>query len=181
MSDPTVQAPGVAVDPGAVWRALEELRPEVARFCRNHLGDAADAADAAQEAILAAFEAIEGFRGAASLKTWVFRIAHKRCLDRVRTTLRRRTDLAASLDRHPATAAPVDERLASAQAAVVLHRVLADLPEVDRSILLLRFDHGMTFEDIGEALGIRGDNAKVRAHRAIVRLRPKLRALGLDP
>jgi RNA polymerase sigma-70 factor (ECF subfamily) len=176
-----VRAPGVSTDPGEIRRSLEALRPEVARFCRNHLGDAADAADAAQEAILAAFEAIEGFRGDASVKTWVMRIAHKRCLDRVRRTLRRRTDPYPSLDRQTSSTASVDDRLASAQAAAVLHRMLADLPEIDRSILLLRFDHGMGFEEIGEALGIRGDNAKARAHRAIVRLRPKLRALGIGP
>lgn len=161
--------------------ALEGLAPEVARFCRNLLGNAAEAADAAQEALLAAFEGIAGFRGEASLKTWVMRIAHKRCIDRLRRTLRRRTDLAPDLDGHVSGAAALDDALEGAQAGEVLRSMLATLPEIDRSILLLRFDHDLGFEEIGLALGIRGDNAKVRAHRALVRLRPRLEALGVKP
>jgi RNA polymerase sigma-70 factor, ECF subfamily len=160
---------------------LEGLAPEVQRFCRNLLGNPAEAADAAQEALLAALEGVRRFRGQSSLKTWVFRIAHKRCQDRLRRTLRRKTDLAADLDGHASGAADHGETLACAQAAAILHQLLSTLPEIDRSILLLRFDHGLGFAQIGEALGIRGDNAKVRAHRAIVRLRPRLRALGVEP
>ena len=161
--------------------AIERLAPDVARFCRNLIGNTAEAADAAQEALLAAFEGIAGFRGESSLRTWVFRIAHKRCLDRLRRTLRRRTDLAPDFDGHPSGGPDVTDAFDGAEAGAMLRGLLAILPEVDRSILLLRFDHDLPFEEIGLALGIRGDNAKVRAHRALARLRPLLRAMGVVP
>jgi RNA polymerase sigma factor (sigma-70 family) len=69
--------------------------------------------------------------------------------------------------------------LERARSAETLHLVLKELPEIDQSILLLRFDHGLSFQEIGESLGIRADNAKVRAHRALLRLRPLLQRRGL--
>ena len=91
------------------------------------------------------------------------------------------TQATADLDGHVSTARGVDDALEGARAGAKLRELLATLPEIDRSILLLRFDHELPFEEIGIALGIRGDNAKVRAHRALARLRPKLREMGVEP
>lgn len=54
-----------------------------------------------------------------------------------------------------------------------LARVLADLariPEGDRSALLLRVDHELSYEEIGSVLGISAVSARVRVHRARARL-----------
>jgi RNA polymerase sigma-70 factor, ECF subfamily len=54
-----------------------------------------------------------------------------------------------------------------------LRQVLAELqlfPELDRSALLLRAEHGLAYEEIAVALGISVAAAKVKVHRARVRL-----------
>jgi RNA polymerase sigma-70 factor (ECF subfamily) len=137
-----------------------------------------DAADATQETFEAALQALEGFRGEASLRTWIFGIARRRCIDRLRKHTRRKTDVSDEMDVHPDERPLQDERFHQRQGALALQDLISELPEIDRSILLLRFDHGLSFHEIGVTLGMRGDTAKVRAHRALVRLRPLLEKRG---
>jgi RNA polymerase sigma-70 factor (ECF subfamily) len=49
-------------------------------------------------------------------------------------------------------------------------KALGDLPEGERAALLLRLDHGMSYEQIAATLGISVAAAKVRVHRARLRL-----------
>jgi RNA polymerase sigma-70 factor (ECF subfamily) len=63
-------------------------------------------------------------------------------------------------------AASLDER---ADLHAVL-RALADLPEGERAALLLRVDHGLSYEDVAATLAISVNAAKVRVHRASLRL-----------
>jgi RNA polymerase sigma-70 factor (ECF subfamily) len=51
----------------------------------------------------------------------------------------------------------------------VLH-VLGQLPEGERAALLLRLDQGLSYEEIAAALGISTGAAKVRVHRARLKL-----------
>ncbi|MBI2894092.1 MAG: sigma-70 family RNA polymerase sigma factor [Deltaproteobacteria bacterium] len=157
----------------------ERFQKEIARFCYHLLRDQHDAADATQETFVAVLEAIEGFRGESSLRTWIFGIARRRCIDRLRKQTRRKTDATDAMDQHADPGTLQDARLERCQNASMLHRLLGELPDIDQSILLMRFDHGLSFQEIGEALGIRADNAKVRAHRALQKLRPMLERRGL--
>ncbi len=52
----------------------------------------------------------------------------------------------------------------------VVTRALRDLPEGERTALLLRVDHELPYDDIARALGISVAAARVRVHRARVRL-----------
>ena len=61
-------------------------------------------------------------------------------------------------------------RLAEAARLGKVLEALRDLPEGERSALLLRVDHGLPYEEIASALGISETAAKVRVHRARVRL-----------
>ncbi len=58
---------------------------------------------------------------------------------------------------------------------------LADLPEGERSALLLRVDHELPYEDVAAALGISQSAAKVRVHRARRRLTCLLKEQGRKP
>lgn len=57
-------------------------------------------------------------------------------------------------------------------------KALRDLPEGERAALLLRVDHGLSYLDIGAALGITAGAAKVRVHRARCRLGSALEPQG---
>jgi RNA polymerase sigma-70 factor, ECF subfamily len=69
---------------GPSFEALvRDLATDVWRLCR-HLGDAGSAEDLTQETFLRVHSALPGFRGDASVRTWVFSIARRVCADHVR-------------------------------------------------------------------------------------------------
>jgi len=68
----------------------------------------------------------------------------------------------------------IDDR---ARLATVI-AALKDLPEGERAALLLRIDHELPYEEIAAALAISVGAAKVRVHRARLRLARKLEKTG---
>ena len=69
-----------------------------------------------------------------------------------------------------ATAPDPDGRLDDRASLEAVTRAVRDLPEGERSALLLRVDHELPYEDVAAALGISVAAAKVRVHRARLRL-----------
>jgi RNA polymerase sigma-70 factor (ECF subfamily) len=73
--------------------AFEELvgpyRREMQVHCYRFLGSVADAEDALQETLTAAWRGLRGFEGRASIRTWLYKIATRRCLNMVRSARRR--------------------------------------------------------------------------------------------
>jgi len=60
----------------------------------------------------------------------------------------------------------------------VVERAMASLSEDKRAALLLRFDHGLRYEEIASTLGWSLSKAKVEVHRARLKLRAALDAAG---
>ena len=71
-----------------------------------------------------------------------------------------------------------NDRLHSEHRLAVTLAALRDLPEGERAALLLRIDHNLPYEDIAVALGISVGAAKVRVHRARLRLASALESRG---
>jgi RNA polymerase sigma-70 factor (ECF subfamily) len=76
-----------------------------------------------------------------------------------------------ALDVDPADAAPGPHALAAGRAELdAVFADLQELPEIDRTALLMRADDRMSYEEIGAALGMTSGAAKVKVHRARRRL-----------
>jgi RNA polymerase sigma-70 factor (ECF subfamily) len=73
---------------------LEAHRPALVGHCYRMLGSAAEADDAVQETLVRAWRALEGFDGRASLRTWLYRIATRVCLDALADRGRRERPMA---------------------------------------------------------------------------------------
>ena len=110
-----------------------------------------DAADAAQETLLRAWRARDSFRGDASEKTWLTRIAVNVC-----RSMRRRRVIFAPLTEAEAPL-PVDN--------APLHDALAKLPDSLRMPLVLVYLEGFTVEEASRALGIPPGTVKSRLYR----------------
>src|SRR4029434_9471233 len=75
---------------GEAFRALTEPhRRELQVHCYRMLGSFQDAEDALQDTLLAAWQGLGGFEGRASIRTWLYRIATRRCLNALRAASRR--------------------------------------------------------------------------------------------
>jgi RNA polymerase sigma-70 factor, ECF subfamily len=82
-----------AGDGAAFGQLVDPHRRELQVHCYRILGSLQDAEDALQETLVAAWRAIGGFEGRASVRTWLYQIATRRCLNELRSARRhRRTD-----------------------------------------------------------------------------------------
>jgi RNA polymerase sigma-70 factor (ECF subfamily) len=141
------------------------------RLCAGILSDSAEAQDAAQEVFVKAYRAWESFRGESSRETWVYRIAVRHCVDRLRGRTRYREIFSAEDETDPSGTAVAD--VLSAETRLAAREVLAALPEGDRTILALREIEGLSYEELAQVLEVSVEAVRsrlARARRALARL-----------
>jgi RNA polymerase sigma-70 factor (ECF subfamily) len=80
-----------AGDQEAFRELVDPYRHELQVHCYRILGSAHDAEEALQETLLAAWRGLAGFEQRASVRTWLYRIATRRCLNALRASSRRVT------------------------------------------------------------------------------------------
>jgi RNA polymerase sigma-70 factor (ECF subfamily) len=139
--------------------------PDVLRFVTFLTGDRAEAEEITQETFVRAWVAAGAIR-AGTVKAYLFAIARNLHLDRGRDQARRGDLPADRVDPAPSAEAVLDTRRALGQALAALQT----LPEVDRAALLMRTTDDMSYDDIATALGITTGAARVKVHRARVRV-----------
>lgn len=144
------------------------------RVAMGVLQDEEMAADAAQDAFIKAFRSLDGFRGDAAFRTWLLSIVTNVARGMIRARVRRR-------EMPLETAPPVADGTLDAAARVeVLDEVararacLARLPEKQRLAVQLRIDEGLSFREVGAAIGSSEGAARVNYHHGIRRLRELL-------
>ncbi len=137
------------------------------------LGHREDAREAVQEAFVRCWRAKDGAQAARDLDAWVFAVVLNAAKDLRR---RRRLRSAAPLPSEDTMRATQREERpgAALERRDALERVRNEihaLPEAEREVFLLRQNGGLTFEAIGEALGVPVGTAKTRMRAALRRLR----------
>ena len=76
---------------------VDPHRRELQVHCYRVLGSVQDAEDAVQETLVAAWRGLDGFQGRSSIRTWLYQIATRRCLNALRADSRRRPRRAAAM------------------------------------------------------------------------------------
>lgn len=141
------------------------------------LGDTAEASDVVQEIFIKVFRNIGGFKGEASLKTWIFKIAFSEILNRLRWWKRRRRFATISLDDQEnngagpahfvASSSPTPEEvLQSKEQEGAIQEALGKLSKDHRSIIVLRDIEGFSYGEIADVLGVSIGTVKSRLARA---------------
>ena len=163
---------------------------ETFRLALRLTADEEDARDVVQDAYLRAYRGLRKFRGDARFTTWLYRITANCAANHTGRRARHRHD-------------PLDEREPledlqpsanperSAELGALrrdLDRAIAELPPRLRAVVVLRDVYDLPHEAIAAELGISESAAKVRLHRARLRLRDRLlpltgtgRSLTVDP
>jgi len=147
------------------------------------LGDAAAAADATQEAFLSAFTHIKDYRGG-SFKSWLLRTVTNACLDALRYQRRRPSrSLEAEDDdeRSLADALPSGEESPDSVAERrelrhLIARAALTLQPDQRITFVLADVHGLSYQEIAQAMNVSLGTVKSRLSRARAKLRDALLA-----
>ena len=149
--------------------------------------DAEEARDLTQETFLRTYQNIDRFRGDASLKTWIYRIAINQARNRWRWWKRRKRDVTISLDatdeqreKPLVTTLPNNDDLNPEQEALARERegqlrdALLGLRRSYREAVILRDVEGFSYEEIAATLQISIGTVKSRISRGRMELRHAL-------
>jgi RNA polymerase sigma-70 factor (ECF subfamily) len=144
------------------------------------IGREEDARDVCQETFLRAFRALPGFRGQAKFSSWLYRIALNLCRDWMRRERRAPTVQApedVDLIEMAAAAEPsesIEDLVARKDLTRAVERAMALLPEDQRTAIVLKEYHGLTFQEIAELVGCPLSTVKTRLYQGLTVLRREL-------
>lgn len=166
-----------AGDRGAVDQLLARYEASIYRFGMRMCGDEEAAREVLQETMLAAFRNLPGFRGDASLSTWLYQIARSFCIKQRRGA---RPTIALEPDLPDPQASP-EAQLQARRIGAALAAAIAALPPEQREVLVLRDVEGLHAHEAADVIGIEVGALKSRLHRARMALRAQLaETLGTD-
>jgi RNA polymerase sigma-70 factor (ECF subfamily) len=169
----------------AFERFVEHFRAKVFHYSWLMCGQREDAEEVAQETLLKIFENFDQLREPEQVRPWVFRIARNACLMKRRKSVFAPTQ-EISLDipvRTPGGEAPLeiadssdlpDDQLLRTELREVLDQAIAGLPEVYKSVALLRDVEELSTQETAQILDVSEDVVKTRLHRARLAIRQKL-------
>lgn len=150
------------------------------------VGQPDEAEELAQEVFVNVYRGLESYRGDASLRTWIFRIATNQAKNRLKYLSRRRAGLQESLDDHADEAAfmplgePVprpDRAAEGAEMERVVAAALASLDPEHREVLVLRDIEGLAYDELAQVLGLAEGTVKSRLFRARYALKQRIAAV----
>jgi RNA polymerase sigma-70 factor, ECF subfamily len=145
--DESLLAEGRAGNRSALERLLAPHAPGLYRLCHGILRNSHETEDAVQETFLRALRALPRFRGEASFRSWLFRIALNLCLER-----RRKSRPSVPWDEDlPLTTPGAEQPAERVLQSVRVAQALAELHPRHRAILLLKEQEGWTVSEIAAA------------------------------
>jgi RNA polymerase sigma-70 factor, ECF subfamily len=148
-----------------IEKLYERYAGDVRRFALYLCGDVVMADEITSDTFVRAWLAAGRIRQP-TVKSYLFTIARNAYTDLLRRAARH-TQLDERMPDTRISAQTQMEQTAEVQAVL---EALQQLPELDRTVLLMRTLDEMPYEEIAEALGIQVATAKVKVHRARVKL-----------
>jgi RNA polymerase sigma-70 factor, ECF subfamily len=145
------------------------------------IGQEEDARDVAQETFLRAFRALPGFKGQAKFSSWIYRIALNLCRDWIRR--KKRTPVSqlpedvdlSELAAEQEPSESVEDLVARRELSALVEEAMALLPEEQRTAVILKEYHGMTFQEIADLQGCPLSTVKTRLYQGLSVLRKQLK------
>jgi RNA polymerase sigma-70 factor (ECF subfamily) len=168
-------AAAVAGD-GLAFRKLVEPHLTMLHRIAGRVGrDPQLAEDAVQEALTVAYQRLPSYRHDTPFKAFLAAVAARQAhtLSRAERRRSKREESATA----PAAAANPEEEVSGARAARMVREALFAMPDKRRDAALLRLDAGLSYRDIGIALGSTEGSARVLVHVALKELKERLTAL----
>ena len=135
--------------------------------CMKFIGSKQDAEEVAQDALIQVFHKIHQFEGRSAFKTWLYKIVHNYCRNRVSKIIRKREGKE-SYEKHSAEIIPdVQEDKKETLLSENVQDAMNKMKEKERAILVMKFTTGMTIQEISDSMEIGLSAAKMRLYRAL--------------
>src|SRR5262245_29731150 len=144
------------------------------------IGREEDARDVCQETFLRAFRALPRFRGQAKFSSWLYQITLNLCRDWMRRE--RRAPLVQvpedqdlmELAAEGQPSESIEDLVARKDLARMVEGAMARLPEEQRTAIILKEYHGLTFQEIADLVGCPLSTVKTRMYQGLTVLRREL-------
>nr|WP_268820298.1 sigma-70 family RNA polymerase sigma factor [Paraglaciecola sp. G1-23] len=148
---------------------LKRYEKQIYNYGMRMTGKNEDALDLMQEVFISVFRNLASFRSDGSFRSWLFRIAHFRCIE----FYRRKRPMQGLEDEPELVCAnpSVDENLSTAQENKQLIVAMQQLPLAQKSVVELKFFGQFTFEEIAHQMGTSVNTAKSRLYVALDKLK----------
>ena len=136
--------------------------PKLKGYCVKVLGNQSDAEEAVQETIIKALTNLNGFKWLVSFQSWLFKIAHNECINKIRE---RRWDVMQYDDDYLDSLEA--EQAEEHDITMVLATIIDSLSFDDRNIMLLRYRTGLDFQEIADICEMKLSAVKMRHKRVL--------------
>ncbi len=184
-TDEELVARSVAGDQDSFNQLIIRWERPIYALAYRVIGRDEDARDVAQEAFLRAFRALPGFKGQAKFSSWLYRITLNLCRDWIRR--QKRTPVVSApegLDiiEMAAEQGPVEsieELVARKRLSATVAEAMQHLPEEQRTAIILKEYHGLTFQEIADLQQCPLSTVKTRLYQGLSVLRRELHAQGI--
>jgi RNA polymerase sigma-70 factor (ECF subfamily) len=149
-----------------------ELRPELHRYCARLMGSVIDGEDVVQDTLARALAALGEIEETPQLRPWLFKIAHNRALDLLRSrTVRKTEPIETAFDvADEANPDPMEVLMRQEAVETAVSR-FAELPLLQRSVIILKDVLDESLKDIADLLDLTVDAVKAHLARGRSRLR----------
>ena len=148
---------------------LKRYEKQIYHYGMRMTGKNEDALDLMQEVFISVFRNLSNYRNEGSFKSWLFRIAHFRCIE-----FYRRKRPMQGLDDVP----EIENEAISAMDEIQTHQqnkqlinAMQQLPLAQKAVVELKFFGQFTFDEIAQQTGISANTAKSRLYGALEKLK----------
>lgn len=187
LSDEELVSRSVGGDTESFNQLIKRWEKPIYALAYRTIGREDDARDVVQETFLRAFRGLAGFKGQAKFSSWLYRIALNLCRDWIRRE--RRAPVVATPEGvdlvELAGEGDAVERVDDAVVRKDLSRAVAAamkvLPDEQRTAIILKEYHGLTFQEIADLLGCPLSTVKTRLYQGMSVLRRELERSGVRP
>jgi RNA polymerase sigma-70 factor (ECF subfamily) len=148
------------------------------------IGKEEDARDVCQDAFLRAYRALPGFKGQAKFSSWLYRIALNLCRDWIRRQRRAPVSQlpedmdAIELASETGPVESIEDLVARRELSAIVEEAMSELSEEQRTAIILKEYHGMTFQEIADMQGCPLSTVKTRLYQGLSLLRRRLEQQG---
>lgn len=165
------------------WRTyailVDKYERKVFNYVNYLMGNREDAEELTQDTFTKAYQSLATFRGEAAFSTWLLRIAHFKCLTRLRKKNYHHVDIKEVHDLEEVNHTDPMVELQLSDKAKILNNALGKLKPDEKSVITLFYYQDFSIKEIEDITRLKESNVKIHLHRGRKKLFDILSQMGI--